>query len=182
MNRSKFKRTDVIIIVIIFALYMIGYAWMIEPKKKSSKKDDVVVVHQAMTPRPSATPKKLKSLPPEWPVDVGKYFYWIDINPGYEMENEVFEVIGKSSNNLLVTKHNDWPDISGHFEWYCNERLTTTQQMFDYVVSHHKAILGQMKDVRKRGIQHEFDEASYFQDHYDDYIDDPEDETRFPPE
>ena len=105
MNRSKFKRTDVIIIVIIFALYMIGYAWMIEPKKKSSKKDDVVVVHQAMTPRPSATPKKLKSQPPEWPVDSDD-----------------------------------------------------------------------------RGRKHEFDEASYFQDHYDEYLDDPEDVIRFPPE
>ena len=104
MNRSKFKRTDVIIIVIIFALYMIGYAWMIEPKKKNSKKDDVVV-HQATTPRPSATPKKLKSLPPEWPVD----------------------------------------------SECC-------------------------------GVKHEFDEASYFQDNYDDYLDDPEDEIRFPPE
>ena len=104
MNRSKFKRTDVIIIVIIFVLYMIGYAWMIEPKKKSSMKDDVVV-HQATTPRPSATPKKLKSLPPEWPVD----------------------------------------------SECC-------------------------------GVKHEFDEASYFQDHYDDYLDDPEDEIRFPPE
>ncbi len=181
MNRLKFKRTDVIIIIIIFALYMIGYAWMIEPKKKSCKKDDVVV-HQAMTPRPSATPKKPKSLTPEWPVDLGKYFYWIDIDPSYEMENEVFEVVGKSGDNLLVTKRHDWPDISGHFEWYCNERLTTTQQMFDYVVSHHKAILRQMKEVRERGLKQDFDEASYFQDHYDDYLDDPEDEIRFPPE
>jgi hypothetical protein len=104
MNRLKFKRTDVIIIVIIFVLYMIGYAWMIEPKKKSSMKDDVVV-HQAMTPRPSTKPKKPKSLPPEWSVD---------------------------------------PEDSV--------------------------------------VKHEFDEASYFQDHYDDYLDDPEDEIRFPPE
>lgn len=104
MNRSKFKRTDVIIIVIIFALYMIGYAWMIEPRKKSTKKYDMVV-HQAMTPRPSATPKKPKSLPPGSPVDS--------------------EDCGKN---------------------------------------------------------HGFDEASYFQDHYDDYLDDPEDEIRFPPE
>ena len=104
MNKSKFKRTDVIIIVIIFALYMIGYAWMIEPKKKSTKKDDVVT-HQAITPRPGATPKMLKSLPPDCPVDSDD-----------------------------------------------------------------------------RGRKHEFDEASYFQDHYDDYLDDPEDEIRFPPE
>ena len=92
------------------------------------------------------------------------------------MEDEVFEVVGKTGDNLLVRKHNEWPEISGHFEWYCNERLTTTQQMYDYVVSHRKAILKQMKAVRERGISREFDEASYFQDHYDDYLDDPEDE------
>jgi hypothetical protein len=39
-----------------------------------------------------------------------------------------------------------------------------------------------MKAVRERGISREFDEASYFQDHYDDYLDDPEDEIRFLPE
>lgn len=104
MNRSKFKRTDIIIIVIIFVLYMIGYAWMIEPKKRSSKKDEVEM-HQAMTPRQSATLKKPKSLPSECSVD--------------------------------------------------------------------------SEDSR---VKPEFDEASYFQDHYDDYLDDPEDEIRFPPE
>ena len=30
--------------------------------------------------------------------------------------------------------------------------------------------------------EREFDEASYYQDHYDEYQDDPEDEIRFPPE
>ena len=42
-----------------------------------------------------------------------KYFYWIDIEPGYEMEEETFEVVGKLGDNLLVRRHNDWPDISG---------------------------------------------------------------------
>lgn len=54
--------------------------------------------------------------------------------------------------------------------------------MYDYLVSHRKAILKQMKEVRNRGISREFDEASYYQDHYDVYLDDPEDEIRFPPE
>ena len=111
-----------------------------------------------------------------------EYFYWIDIEPGYEMEEETFEVIGKSGDNLLVRRHNDWPDISGHFEWYCNEKLTSTQQMYDYVVAHRRAILRQMQEVRRRGIGQIDDEASYFQDHYDEYLDDPEDEIRFPPE
>jgi hypothetical protein len=181
MPFNKFHKIDVVIIVIIFAFYIIGYAWMIEPKKKSFKKNDVVT-HHAMSSRPSVEPKKAKSLPPEWPEDLGKYFYWIDIEPGYEMEDEVFEVVGKSGDNLLVRRRNGWPDISGHFEWYCNERLNTTQQMYDYVVAHRKVILRQMQEIRRRGISQRFDEASYFQDHYDEYLDDPEDEIRFPPE
>ena len=118
----------------------------------------------------------------DWPLDLGKYFYTIDIAPGYEMENEEYEVIGESGGNLIVRKHNDWPDISGHFEWYCNEKLTTTQQMYDYVVAHYNAIVSQMQELNKRGLSHQFDEASYYQDHYDEYMDDPEDEIRFPPE
>ena len=181
MSSKKFHKKDVLFIFIIFTLYIIGYAWLIEPKKKSSKKDDLVT-HQVISPRPCGEPKMQKSLAPEWPEDLGKYFYWIDIEPGYEMEDEVFEVVAKSGDNLLVKKHSDWPDISGHFEWYCNERLTTTQQMFDYVVAHRKAFFHQMQEVRQRGISRGFDEASYFQDYYDEYLDDPEDEIRFPPE
>ena len=47
---------------------------------------------------------------------------------------------------------------------------------------YRKAILRQMQEVRQRGISRGFDEASYFQDHYDEYLDDPEDEIRFPSE
>ena len=54
--------------------------------------------------------------------------------------------------------------------------------MFDYVVAHRRAILRQMQEVRRRGIGQIDDEVSYFQDHYDEYLDDPEDEIRFPPE
>lgn len=154
---------------------------MIEPKNKSSKKDDLVT-HHVISPQPSGESKKQKSLAPNWSEDLGKYFYWIDIESGYEIEDEVFEVVGKSGDNLLVRRYNDWPDISGHFEWYCDERLTTTQQMYDYVVAHRKAILRQMQEARRLGISQKYDEASYFQDHYDEYLDDPEDEIRFPPE
>ena len=168
-------------IVLFFALYAIGYAWMINPKKKSVKmpeRSTLVLREQSHM----VEKRQPKSLPVDWPVDLGKYFYWIDIEPGYEMENEEYEVIGESGGNLIVRKHNDWPDISGQFEWYCNEKLTTTQQKFDYVVTHHKAIVKQMQEVKRRGISQQFDEASYYQDHYDEYQDDPEDEIRFPPE
>ena len=149
----------------------------------SERTEPKAVMQQTERPQiRTETKRKPKSLSTDWPLDLGKYFYWIDIDPGYEMENEEYEVVGESGGNLIVRKHNDWPDISGHFEWYCNEKLTTTQQMFDYVVAHHKAIVRQMQEVKTRGFSRQFDEASYYQDHYDEYQDDPEDEIRFPPE
>lgn len=183
MAKIKFKTIDVVIIVLFFVVYMIGYAWLIEPKntQSRSKENRTMTEHRAVVSEKTSKPN-VKSLLNEWPLDLGRYYYTIDIDPGYEMEEEVFEVIGKSGDNMLVKRHSDWPDISGHFEWYCNEKLTSTQQMYDYVVSHRKAILRQMKEVRNRGISREFDEGSYFQDHYDEYLDDPEDEIRFPPE
>ena len=169
-------------IVLFFVFYAIGFAWMIEPKKKSAKMPERSTLIQPEQNHHVAEKRQPKSLPSDWPLDLGKYFYWIDIDPGYEMENEEYEVIGESGGNLIVRRHNDWPDISGHFEWYCNEKLTTTQQMFNYVVTHHKSIVKQMQEVKRRGISQQFDEASYYQDHYDEYQDDPEDEIRFPPE
>lgn len=180
---QRFTKKEVVIIVSLYVLYMVGYAWLIEPKKSQPRSTESKTMFERPTPISEKRPRKTaKSLEAEWPLDLGKYFYTIDIDPGYDMEDEVFEVVGKSGGNLLVKRHNDWPDISGHFEWYCNEKLTSTQQMYDYVVSHRKAILRQMQEVRNRGISREFDEASYFQDHYDEYLDDPEDEIRFPPE
>ena len=180
---QRFTKKEVIIIVLFFVFYMIGYAWLIEPKKSQSECTENKAMLESPKPVSEIEPKRsVRSLETDWPLDLGKYYYTIDIEPGYEIEDEVFEVIGKSGDNLLVKRHNDWPDISGHFEWYCNDRLTSTQQMFDYVVSHRKAILRQMNEVRNRGISRDFDEASYFQDHYDEYLDDPEDEIRFPPE
>ena len=183
MAQKKFKTVDIVIIVLFFVAYMIGYAWLIEPKKSNSRGAENRIMAERHAVASEKKPQQtVKSLGNEWPTDLGKYFYWIDIEPGYEMEEETFEVVGKSGDNLLVRRHNDWPDISGHFEWYCNEKLTTTQQMFDYVVAHRRAILRQMQEVRRRGIGQIEDEASYFQDHYDEYLDDPEDEIRFPPE
>ena len=180
---QRFTKKEVIIIVVFFVLYMIGYAWLIEPKNSQSQSTKNKALPESPKPVSVNEPKRaVKSLETDWPLDLGRYYYTIDIEPGYEMEDEVFEVVGKSGDNLLVKRHNDWPDISGHFEWYCNEKLTSTQQMYDYVVSHRKAILKQMQDVRSRSISRDFDEASYFQDHYDEYLDDPEDEIRFPPE
>ena len=174
-------KKDVFIIALFFVLYMIGYAWLIEPKDKTVKKMEKNAMMQRQE-RLQTEKRQPKSLSADWPLDLGKYLYTIDIAPGYEMENEEYEVVGESGGNLIVRKHNDWPYISGHFEWYCNEKLSTAQQMFDYVVAHHKTIVRQMQEVNKRGFDNPFDEASYYQDHYDEYQDDPEDEIRFPPE
>ena len=191
MPNPKFKTAEKVIIVLFFALYMLGYHFLMSPGRGEPKQDgrDGVMAEIQTERREETAPmgmrkqeRKVKSLVADWPVDLGKYFYWIDIDPGYEMEDEEYEVVGESGGNLIVKRHHDWPDISGHFEWYCNEKLTTTQQMFDYVVAHHQAIVRQMREVKKRGLSNPFDEASYYQDHYDDYQDDPEDELRFPPE
>ena len=189
MPNPKFKTTDKIIIGSIFALYLLGYHFLISSGSGESKQDvrDEVVPVVKTEERKEIIPtspnkSKTKSLSTDWPLDLGKFFYTLDIEPGYEMEDEVYEVVGESGGNLIVKKHHDWPAISGHFEWYCNKKLTTTQQMYDYVVAHHQAIVRQMQEVKRRGISREFDEASYYQDHYDEYQDDPEDEIRFPPE
>ena len=189
MPNPKFSTIDKVIIVLIFALYLLGYHFLISSgsgKSKQEVRDGVVneiKTDQRKETYPNITKeRKVKSLSDDWPLDLGKYFYTLDIEPGYEMEDEEYEVVGKSGDNLIVKKYHDWPAISGHFEWYCNKKLTTTQQMYDYVVAHHQAIVRQMQEVRRRGISREFDEASYYQDHYDDYQDDPEDEIRFPPE
>ncbi len=181
MSRNKFSKTDVAIIILIFSLYGLAIIWCYKPNKKP-KTERVIKQEYINVPVKMTRETTPKSLPEDWPLDLGKYYYTIDIPSGYEMEDEEYEVIGEFGGNLIVKKHNDWPDISGHFEWYCNEKLTTTQQMFDYVVKHQDAIKKQMRDLRCRGINSVFDEASYYQDHYDDYQDDPEDEIRFPPE
>ena len=181
MGQCKFKTIDVVIIILFFVLYMIGYAWIIEPKKETPKRIEKNTMMQ-QSERRQTKKRQSKSLFADRPLDLGKYFYTIDIAPGYEMEDEEYEVVGESGGNLIVKKHNDWSDISGHFEWYCNEKLSTTQQMFDYVGAHHKAIVKQMLELRRLGNNHQFDEASYYQDNYDEYQDDPEDELRFPPE
>lgn len=188
MPESHFRKIDIFIIVLFFALYMLGYHYLMssdsgKPEQRARRETMTVAkTEREEVAVPNETKaRKVKSLQ-DWPLDLGKYFYTIDIEPGYEMEEEEYELVGESGGNLIVRKHHDWPDISGHFEWYCNERLTSTQQMYDYVVAHRKAIIRQMQEVRNRGINRIADEASYFQDHYDEYLDDPEDEIRFPPE
>ena len=186
MPNPKFTKTEIIIIVVFFILYTAGSAYLLEPRKDIERERKKPVVQlpyqQGKSQTKEVGAQQVKSLSSSWPLDLGRYYYTLDIAPDYEMEDEEYEVVGKSGGKLIVRKHNDWPVISGHFEWYCNEKLTTTQQMFDYVMAHHKAIVRQMKEVKRRGISHQFDEASYYQDHYDEYRDDPEDELRFPPE
>ena len=102
MVNPNLKKKDVVIIVLFFVLYGIGYAWLIEPKDKT------------------ATKSKKETIIPK-------------------SERRQTEI--KQPKSLSI----NWPDTCEQYE-------------------------------------REFDEASYYQDHYDEYQDDPEDELRFPPE
>ena len=102
MPKQKFTKTDITIIVLFFVLYMVGYAWLIEPKEKTGKK----TVKNAMM-----------------------------------QQTENLQTEKRQPKSLSIS----WPDTCEQYE-------------------------------------REFDEASYYQDHYDEYQDDPEDEIRFPPE
>ncbi len=102
MANPNFKKKDIVINVLFFVLYGIGYAWLIEPKDKARKKIEKV-----------STIPKSESRQPEM----------------------------QQPKSLSI----NWPDTCEQYE-------------------------------------REFDEASYYQDHYDEYQDDPEDEIRFPPE
>ena len=102
MANPNFKKKDVVIIVLFFVLYGIGYAWLIEPKDKTGKKIE----------EKSIIPKSEKQ------------------------QTEIRQPKSLSIN---------CPDTCEQYE-------------------------------------REFDEASYYQDHYEEYQDDPEDELRFPPE
>ena len=123
MPTPKFKTTDKVIIVLIFALYLLGYLFLISSgsgKSKQEVRDGVV--NEIKTDQRKETyqnitkERKVKSLSADWHLDLGKYFYTLDIEPGYEMEDEEYEVVGKFGDNLIVKKHHDWPAISGHFE------------------------------------------------------------------
>ena len=85
MPKQKFTKTDITIIVLFFVLYMIGYAWLIEPKKETVKKTEKNTMIQQPESRQTEK-RQIKSLSADWPLDLGKYFYTIDIAPGYEME------------------------------------------------------------------------------------------------
>ena len=102
MANPNFKKKDIVIIVLFFVLYGIGYAWLIEPKDKIREK----------TEKESIIPESERR---------------------------------QTEKRQLKSLSFDWSDTCEQYE-------------------------------------REFDEASYYQDHYDEYQDDPEDEIRFPPE
>jgi len=99
MPNPKLKKTDIIIITILFILYIVGYACLIEPKKDAVR-------------------------------EKGK--------PAIQIKQE-----------------------TGQAKFGEKRRV---------------------REIKLWGVNSRFDEASYYQDHYDEYLDDPEDEIRFPPE
>lgn len=99
-----------------------------------------------------------------------RYHYTLDVRTKqteelYEVENtgKYVKVKKRKSANIGV------PD--GHYEWYTDVHLKTEKEMYEYLKKHYK----KTKD-------NSFDEISYYEDMRDDYLDDPEDEIRFPPE
>lgn len=118
MPNSKFSTTDKAIIVLIFVLYLLGYHFLISSGSGKSRQDTrdellpVAKTEERIEVNPiSPKERQPKSLTANWPLDLGKYFYTLDIEPGYEMEDEEYEVVGESGGNLIVRKHHDWPAI-----------------------------------------------------------------------
>lgn len=99
MHNPKLKKTDIIIITILFILYLVGYACLIEPKKDAVRDKE---------------------------------------KPAVQIKQE-----------------------TGQAKFGEKRRV---------------------KEIKLWGVNSQLDEASYYQDHYDEYLDDPEDEIRFPPE
>ena len=58
-------------IVLFFVLYMISYAWLIEPKEKSEKKTEKNTMMQRPERRQTEK-RQTKSLSAGWPLDLGK--------------------------------------------------------------------------------------------------------------
>ena len=99
-----------------------------------------------------------------------RYNYAIDINTTHEDELYEIENAGKyvkvKRRSSITT---EVPD--GHYKWDTDILLNNIDEIYEYLKKHYKQI--------KSG---NFDEISYYEDMRDDYIDDPEDEIRFPPE
>ena len=102
---QRFSKKEVAIIVLFFVVYMVDYVWLIKPKEKTEKKTERNAMMQRSESQQTEK-RQPKSLSADWPLDLGKYFYTIDIAPGYEMEDEEYEVIGETGGNLIVRKHN----------------------------------------------------------------------------
>ena len=75
MAQKKFKTVDIVIIVLFFVAYMIGYAWLIEPKKSNSRGTEKRTMPERHAVVSEQKPQRtVKSLENEWPTDLGKYF------------------------------------------------------------------------------------------------------------
>ena len=70
-----------------FVFYMIGYAWLIEPKAKSEKKTEKETMIQQLEGR-RAEKRQTKSLSAGWPLDLGKYFYTIEAQYALESSSQ----------------------------------------------------------------------------------------------
>ena len=68
-----------------------------------------------------------------------------------------------------------------HFFTFSPFQRKKLRQFWLFIYKRRILSLENIKKTKEVNIP-SFDEASYYQDHYDEYLDDPEDEIRFPPE
>ena len=105
MPNTKFTTTDKVIIVAIIALYVLGYHFLISSGNEQPGKRESRMVTEADRRPTAADPtiqkRTVRSLN-DWPEDLGKYFYTIDIDPGYEMEGEEWVEVEKVGDRYYV--------------------------------------------------------------------------------
>ena len=106
------------------------------------------------------------------PKETAKPRYHYKLNVRTKQTEELYEV--ENAGKYVKVKKRKYGNIGipdGHYEWDADVLLKTEKEMYEYLKKHYKEI----KD-------NSFDEISYYEDMRDDYLDDPEDEIRFPPE
>ena len=182
MAYNILHKNHVAVIVCVFLLCVFGCVWVAEQKDETSRKEDEKGSQTTFSLYDiESEPHQVSTYSEAECTSVG-YYYSIDIENAYDDGEEVIRVVGWDGDEVMIRKQIDSPDLCGHFEWYCDERLTSMRQMYDYFALHHEDILNQVDEVHERIMQSVTDDASYYQNHYDEYLEDPEDELRFPPE
>ena len=104
MANPNFKKKDVIIIVLFFVFYGIGYAWLIEPKDKTGKKiEKVSTIPKSESRQPEM--RQPKSLSINWPDTCEQYEREFDVEGSDMILQFHFEQVAEKfcSNTFVVS-------------------------------------------------------------------------------